>query len=342
MIRVALVGAGVMGVVHGRSVCSSGDLATVTHVVDPDPVAAAAAAQQLGSVAAASLEDAVCSPDVDAVVVAVPPRFHRGITELALEHGKSVFLEKPIALDLADATAIVDAVERTGGRLMIGHVLRFMPGYPELLALASGGSLGRPLSVVCRRVQAPPARTGWLADVEATGGIGPLVLVHDFDLMNAVLGTPTSVSSLVLQGEGVAASHVVASVTYGAGTGVVEGSVAMPRTHPFSTSISVYCERGSVRYGYDVAPAADGAGRDASQFAPASPPVVEVFPDDGPPAWTLPVECDNPWRPEMEHFLRQVAADAPIEDGTPEQALAALQVAIAATESFTTGRPVAL
>lgn len=342
MIRVALVGAGVMGVVHGRSVGSFGDLAAVTHVVDPDPLAAEAAAKEFGSVVTGSLEEAVCSPDVDSVVVAVPPRFHRAIAELALEHGKSVFLEKPIALDLDDATAIVAAVERTLGRLMIGHVLRFMPGYPEVHALATGGSLGRPLSVVCRRVQAPPARTGWLADVDATGGIAPLVLVHDFDLMNWVLGTPMSVSSWVLQGAGVDASHVVAGVTYGAGTGVAEGSVAMPRTHPFSTSISVYCERGSVHYGYDVAPAADGARRDASQFAPASPPVVEVFPDDGAPAWTLPVHCDNPWLPEMEHFLQQVAADAPIENGTPGQALAALRVALAARESFTTGLPVAL
>ncbi len=342
MIGVALVGAGVMGSVHGRSANSFGDLAHVTCVFDTDAARAASVAGELGAVPVESMDAAISSADVDAVVISVPPRFNRAAVELALGLGKSVFVEKPIALERADAEAIIETVDRTGGRLMVGHVLRFWPGYPEVHAIATGGSLGRPISVVCTRVQPPPATTGWLADVEATGGIGPLVLVHDFDLMNSILGTPTSVSSFVLRGSGAGASHVVVGVEYDGARAVVEGSVAMPTSHPFSTSLSVYCERGSVHFGYEVDPSEPGSGRDASQITPVVPPVIRICPDGGEPARTVSVDSADPWLPEMEYFLRRVADDTPIELGTPRQALAALDVALAATASFSSAGSVTL
>lgn len=337
MIGVALVGAGVMGSVHGRSVNSFGELARVTRVFDTDRGRAAAVAAELGALPADSMEAAITSDDVDAVVISVPPRHTRAAVELAFRHGRSVFVEKPIALDRADAEAIVEMTDRTGARLMVGHVLRFWPGYPEVHAIATGGTLGRPISVVCTRLQPPPATSGWLADVEATGGIGPLVLVHDFDLMNSILGTPTSVSSIVLRGSGAGASHVVVGVEYDGARAVVEGSVAMPSSHPFSTSLSVYCERGSVHFGYEVPPSEPGAGRDAGQITPAQPPVVTVRPDGGEPARVIAIDSADPWRPEMRYFLQCVADDAPIDLGTPHQALAALDVALAATASFSSG-----
>lgn len=339
MIRVGLVGAGVMGVVHGRSVNSFDGLARVTRVFDTDQSRAATVAQELRADAASTLNDAVVSDDVDAVVIAIPPRLHPSVVDLAVRHGKSVFLEKPIAINHADAAAILDTVNRHNGRLMIGHVLRFWPGYPEVHALATGGTLGEPLSVVCTRVQAPPATTGWLADVNSTGGIGPLVLVHDFDLMNWILGTPLSVSSFVLRGAGIEASHVVSSVTFERGRGVVEGSIAMPQSHPFATALNVYCERGSVHYGYEVTRDVENESRDASQFTPAAPPVITIHPDDG-PTRAIPIDAANPWKPEMQYFLEQTASGAPIEIGSPEQAIAALKVALAASASFTSGNTV--
>jgi predicted dehydrogenase len=330
-----------MGVVHGRSVNSFDGVACVTRVFDIDQTRAALVAEELGADATTSLEQAIVSDDVDAVVIAIPPRLHTSVVELAVSNGKSVFLEKPIAISHSDASAIFDTVRDNDGRLMVGHVLRFWPGYPEVHALATEDSLGAPLSVVCRRVQAPPATTGWLADVNSTGGIAPLALVHDFDLMNWVLGTPLSVSSFVLRGAGIEASHVVSGVTFEHGCGVVEGSFAMPQSHPFSTTLNVYCERGSVHYGYDVARNVEDDQRDASQFTPAAPPMIIVHPEDG-PTRTIPIDAANPWKPEMEYFLQQIAADGPIEIGSPDQALAALKVALAATESFSSGHTVAI
>jgi predicted dehydrogenase len=327
-----------MGSVHGRSVNSFGALARVTRVFDTDRSRALAVADELGAEAAEAVEEAVGATDVDAVVISIPPRFHRSVVEPAIAHGKSVFLEKPIAIDRADATAIVDAAQYAHGTLMVGHALRFWPGYPEVHALVTGGSLGAPISVVCTRLQAPPATTGWLADVGSTGGIAPLVLVHDFDLMNWLLGTPLSVSSFVLQGAGAGATHVVVGVTYERGRGVAEGSIALPKSHPFATSIDVHCERGSVHFGYEIARNAQATARDASQFTPSAPPVVIVHPDDGGPPRTIEISGETPWRLEMEYFLRQVASDGAIEIGSPQQAVAALDVALAARASFESGR----
>lgn len=339
MIGVALVGAGVMGVVHGRSVNAHSNLARVIRVFDADPVRASAVARELGAEPTSSIEQAVASDGIEAVVIAVPPRFHHSAVELAMHYGRSVFLEKPIAINREDASAIVETVRRVNGRLMVGHVLRFWPGYPEVHALATEGALGAPLSVVCTRVQAPPAATGWLADINETGGIAPLVLVHDFDLMNWILGTPRTVSSFVLRGSGRDASHVVCGVTYDHGRGAVEGSVAMPQTHPFSTTLNVYAERGSIHFGYAVDSDSEDGSRDASQFTPSAPPAITIHPEDG-PTRRIAIDSADPWRPEMAYFLQQVATDRPIEIGSPEQALTALAVALAAKTSFSSGEPV--
>src|SRR5262245_47052093 len=103
-----------MGSVHGRSVNSLGDLARVTRVFDTDRSCAVALGRELGSEIAETVEEVVRADEVDAVVIAIPPRLHRSVVDLAMACGKRVFLEKPIAIDDADAAAIVGAARRAG------------------------------------------------------------------------------------------------------------------------------------------------------------------------------------------------------------------------------------
>jgi predicted dehydrogenase len=342
LLGVALVGAGVMGSVHGRNFMTFGERARVACVFDPDPDKSTSLAGELGAVVSKSLEDALSHQEVNAVAIAVPPTLHQEVVAKALDRGKHVFLEKPIATNRAQAQAIVELSRRTDRHVMVGHVLRFWPGYPEVHDLVVGGTLGAPLSMSCLRMQPPPSKVGWLADVEVTGGIAPLVLIHDFDLMNWMFGSPETVQSIALQGEGPGAPHVAVGVSYARGAGVVEGSVSLPTSHPFSTSISVYCEEASVHYGYEVPPTLGSTQRDANQFSPASQPVISIYRSDGKPGETIPISATNVWRPELEHFVSCVERDEPIENGTPDQAMAALEVALAANLSLSTGERIAV
>ena len=331
-----------MGSVHGRNFMTFGDRARVACVFDPDLDKASLLAGELGAVVSRSLEDALSDQEVNTVAVAVPPTLHQGIVEMALDRGKHVFLEKPIATNRAQAEAILELSRHTDRQVMVGHVLRFWPGYPEVHELVVGGTLGSPLSISCFRMQPPPSKVGWLADVEVTGGIAPLVLIHDFDLMNWVFGSPEAVHATPLQGEGPGAPHVVVSVRYASGAGVVEGSVSLPTSHPFSTRISVYCEEGSVHYGYEVPPALGSTQRDANQFSPTSQPIISIYRSDGKAGETVAISATNVWRPELEHFVTCVERNEPIENGTPDQAMAALEVALAANLSLSTGERIAI
>lgn len=333
-----------MGSLHARNFGTFAGRARVTAVHDPDRDRAAALAAEVGAIRVDDLEATLSAPDLDAVAVCVPPALHRQVVELALARGKHVFLEKPIATTRADADAIIDSAERHKRLLMVGLVLRFWPGYPELYQRVASGDLGRPLAITCRRLQPPPSSGGWVADITATGGIAPFVLVHDFDQMNWFFGKPRSASAQPLRGAGASASHVIASIRYAQGTGLVEGSVSMPRSHPFSVKTQVICEHGSAEYGFDVhASSQDNdrrSKRDESRFTPLDDLVITVYRDDSTPPEIVTLPKIDPWRPELDHFLTCLEHRHGPRHGTPKQARDALDVALAVNRSLDTGQEV--
>src|SRR5436309_3238192 len=80
--------------------------------------------------------------DADAVIICIPNHLHAPVTLAALESGKHVLVEKPMALSLADAAAMVAAAERAGRVLMCGLSLRFASSIRQVKALVSGGAVG--------------------------------------------------------------------------------------------------------------------------------------------------------------------------------------------------------
>ena len=77
----------------------------------------------------AELDEMLADPKLDMIDVCLPPALHAKVTIAALKAGKHVFCEKPIALKPADANRMVDAAQKAGKLLMIGHVLPFFPEY---------------------------------------------------------------------------------------------------------------------------------------------------------------------------------------------------------------------
>ena len=121
--------------------------------------------------------------DVDVVDICLPTPLHREAAERAFAAGKHVLLEKPIALTLEDAEAIVAAAERAGRLLVVGLVLRFWPEYVELRRIAASGELGRPLAASAQRLSPPPGWNDWMIDPARSGGVCVDLMVHDFDAL---------------------------------------------------------------------------------------------------------------------------------------------------------------
>jgi predicted dehydrogenase len=149
-------------------------------------------AARVGARYVGEVGDLVASPEIEAVVVVVPPALHRGICEAAARAGKAILLEKPLATTRAEALAIRDAVAREGVPFLAAHTLRFN----SVVRAVSDeiGSLGAVHQVwLSQRFE--PSTLAWLDDPRLSGGGNLLHTgVHGFDLLRFFTGAdPRSV-----------------------------------------------------------------------------------------------------------------------------------------------------
>src|SRR5262245_60948687 len=157
MTRVALVGLGAMGRNHLR-VLNELESADLVAVCDQDADAVAHVRHKHSVAGYTSLAELLDREQIDAVVVAVPTRYHKDAGLAVLERGLHVFIEKPIATDLDEGRALVSAARRAGRVLAVGHVERFNPAVRELQTRVAAGELGRLYQLQARRQGPFPAR----------------------------------------------------------------------------------------------------------------------------------------------------------------------------------------
>jgi predicted dehydrogenase len=330
MVTVSIIGAGFMGSTHAAGYAALGERVRVKVVCARSLERAARVASTVGAEPSVDVEAVLRDREVDAVDICLPTPLHREFAERAFAAGKHVFLEKPIALAIDDADAIVDAAERSGKVLMVGLVLRFWPEYVQLQQLVQAGELGRPRAVSTQRLSPPADWTDWLRDREQSGGTAVDLLIHDFDQMNALLGRPQSVYASEPE-----PGHVQAIVKYDGATGIAEGSMTMPRSYPFSSNIRVLGTDGVAEYGFSAAPVEGEGNIGASSSARG----LRVYPTGG-EIRLEEVESADPWAPEIEYFVACLEQERLPELGTGEQARQALAVSLAANESLRAGHAV--
>src|SRR5262245_53329327 len=110
-----------------------------------------AGASTLGGRPFANLDALLRSNDVQAVLIATPSDTHVDLATLAASAGKHVFVEKPMALTVAECDAMIAAAERAGVALMVGQVQRLFPLLAEVRRLVHDGVVGRPLALLMER-----------------------------------------------------------------------------------------------------------------------------------------------------------------------------------------------
>ena len=188
--RLGVVGAGRFATFFA-DVAATLPAVRVVAVADVSAPAAEALARRFGAAAYDGWGALVADDDVDAVVIATPPADHAEIAVAALEAGRHVFCEKPLALDERTAAAVVDAVERTGRTLVVDHVLRYNPILRALLRLR--GDLLGPPRLFSFDNDASDEELGpdhWFWDEARSGGIFVEHGVHFFDAATMLLGRP--------------------------------------------------------------------------------------------------------------------------------------------------------
>lgn len=180
-IGVCVIGAGRAGMVHAANFKNEVPGARLVAIVDSEPEAAERAASKLGvehiySDFRAALEN----PKVNAVCITTPTFTHAEIAIVAASAGKHTFCEKPLALNLEEATRMLEAAKKTGVKLQVGFMRRFDPAMQKSKKLLEEKVIGTPMIIrsVTRGPGLPPR---WAWDSKLSNGMLAEVNSHDFD-----------------------------------------------------------------------------------------------------------------------------------------------------------------
>ncbi|MBD3175674.1 MAG: hypothetical protein GF320_10875, partial [Armatimonadia bacterium] len=187
-----------MGTELARNVGTAGPAAKVVAVCDIVEEKRKGLGAELGADPVPSSTDLVGREDVDAVIVATPNYLHARHTIEAAEAGKHVFSEKPMALQVEDCTAMIEACKKAGVKLMVGQVLRYIGAFRLIAETARKGDIGEVASVAITRTGQPNyggLSTEWRDKDETSGGVLFEVNVHEMDFMRTLLGEPEEVYS---------------------------------------------------------------------------------------------------------------------------------------------------
>lgn len=333
MLRVGVLGAGFMGSTHARAYAQLPDVRVVA-IVSQSERRGPALAQELGAAWWTDPQRVIDDPTIDIVDVSLPTTEHARWTIAALRAGKHVLVEKPLALTLAEADAILEAWRASGRILMVGHVLRFWPEYVKLAEIVRSGQIGRPRIAVAYRLSPLPAWSALFKQPERTGGAVVDLQIHDVDQFNWLLGRPRSVVARGVRGPYGGWDYILTTVTYPEAAATAEGSLIMPPGYPFSMGLRVAGEQGVVEYHFKAEGPSVEMGRQAGTR-------LTVTIGDRPTAG-VEVETYDAYAAEVAYFVDCVRRGEQPSRVTPEEARLALQVSLAAKASLETGQEIPL
>jgi predicted dehydrogenase len=262
MVRIGIVGVGFMGMIHFLAARTMAG-AQVSAVCSRDPKKLAGDWRGIqgnfgprGEMMDLSalkkfdkLDDLLKDPDIDLVDICNPTHLHPQTTLKALQAGKHVLVEKAIALESADADAMVEAAERAGKLLMVAHVLPFFPEFAFAAEAIRGGGWGKVQAAHFKRVISRPDWSAEIGDASKTGGPAVDLHIHDTHFIGLVCGVPRRVfSSGIADGDTV--NYLTTQYLYGSqGPAVSCSSGALAQKgRPFVHGYEIYLDKATLVY----------------------------------------------------------------------------------------------
>lgn len=253
MVRVGIVGLGMMGRTHLRAYGRIPGVAVAalcdSEVDLSDPAAILAESgfpsQDGGVRAYRSLEALLADGGVDAIDICLPSDLHCGATVAALRAGCHVMCEKPMALDVASTQRMIAAARESARLLSVGQCLRFWPAYVEIKRLIDSGAYGPVRTAFFERHSGPPSwGRGWFADPARSGGALLDLHIHDVDMVLHLFGLPRSLVSTGL-GQG-GAAHVSTLYRYDDKVVASAGGWTASSSHGFNMRAFLTLERATI------------------------------------------------------------------------------------------------
>lgn len=335
MIRVGLVGVGMMGGVHLDVYARQKDVkvAAIADRIEDKRTGKARTAlnvtsQQQGFTAFDAATqyaegiDLIQKADVDLVDLCIPTPQHVDLAIAALQSGKHVLVEKPLARTAADAARLVAAAKASNKYIMNALCMRFWPGWSWLKETVDSGRFGKVLAAQFRRCGSFPG--GWYSNANDSGGAALDLHVHDVDFIQYLFGLPKAVRTVGYSRETQGADHLMTQYLYDTIPFVsAEGGWAMAQDYGFSMQYCVNFEQATAVFDLSKSPTLQLMVRGKGKTP------VEVPPGMG-------------YDYEIPYLLNCIKTGTPPTQASVESAANAIRMVEAELESIRTGREVAL
>lgn len=335
-IHVCMIGAGRVGKLHSGTFARHVPRGEVVALVDQAADVLNETGDEFGIDARfTSLEEALDKARFDAVVITTPTFTHGQLAVLAAEHGKHVFLEKPMAMNLQECDAIIDACADNGVHLQLGFMRRFDPEFVAAAERIAGGEIGEPM-LVKSLTHGPGLPPPWARDLRTSNGNLAEVNSHDLDAVRWLMGSNidriyVEVANFKGDERGVDNEHfydnMIASLRFESG-GLGSISGVCPCDYGYDARMEIVGKKGIMQIGEMQGQAV----------------VVCVDRDQGlvtPIYRRWPERFEWAYIREMEHFVEAVITDT-TPRVTGEDGRWAVAGVLAGTKSFLEERPVRL
>ena len=203
----------------------------------------------LSNVASFASFDEMLKSDIDLVDICSPPHFHVEHCVAAMNAGKHVFCEKPLALNAKDCETIVAAAEANGVRLFVGQVLPFFPEYEHARTVIDSGKYGAVIGGSFKRIISDPT---WIPDFYEMDKVGGPMIdlhVHDAHLIRMLFGMPNQVCSFGrMRGDAVEFCNTIfdfgdANYAVAATCGVIN-----QQGRPFTHGFEIHLEKATMNF----------------------------------------------------------------------------------------------
>lgn len=262
MINVGIIGMGMMGGAHAPQYLRHPN-AKLVALADQRPERRNADEALAGNIKelAGTLEiseverfaeghDLIAETDVDVIDVCLPTYLHPEYVIAALESGRHVLCEKPMALTPQLADEMIAAAEANDRYLMVGQCLRFWPEYQVLHDAVENETYGELRSLNMYRHGGLPiwSWNNWYLDEARSGGMILDLHIHDTDYVNYLLGTPDTIQAVGQHHERGGYRIVHACYSYDDGPQVHMHAGWSPAQIPFRMGFDAWFERGFLRY----------------------------------------------------------------------------------------------
>jgi len=326
---VGVLGVGDMGRRHAENIRRLVPEARLVALADPLIARTRQVAAELEvEHAFASLEEMLAHKEVDCVIIAAPDKFHAAAISMAAKAGKDILSEKPLALNVGDASAALASVASAGVRLQVGFMRRYDPGYLAAREKIEAGEIGEPVifKSLGRDRDAPPI-TAYQAKLN-----GMLLYnntIHDFDLARWLMGDEVAevqaYATVAIRPEVADYGDVVASV------------------------VNLKYERGAIGniesfvqavYGYDIRTEIVGSKGSILVGSLQQTPITFLAKDGGTQVLAdhFLTRFEAAYVAEVRDFVSNIVNDRPLRVGG-EEGLRALEIAVAAESSYLQSKP---